>query len=191
MAHKMIDVSHHQGKINWNKVAKDGVKGTYIKATEGSADGSAFVDDQMDRNFKQARSHGLEAGFYHYAKFVSKGDAKKEAKWFVKHIKKHKNKMTMPPMLDLEENNAPNDKIMNKAAKVFLKHVEKKMGTAGMYSFGNFFKEKVDKSLLKDYAYWHARYETDDPVNVKLDDIYMWQHTSDGSVAGKIGRAHV
>lgn len=181
---ELIDVSHWKGKINWKKVANDGIiEGAYIKATEGSAAGSAFVDNRMKRNFKKARKYGLLAGFYHYAKFVSVKDAIKEAKWFIKHIKKYKKKFTLPPMLDLEENNCSSVAEMNKAARAFMEYVEKELGSVGFYSFGDFFEENVDKSLLKKYAYWHARYASD-PVNVKLEDIYLWQYTSKGSVDG-------
>ncbi|GGB56924.1 hypothetical protein GCM10011409_38130 [Lentibacillus populi] len=181
---EFIDVSHWQGNINWSKVAGAGIKGSYIKATEGSADGSAFVDNKMDYNFKNAIANGLYAGFYHYAKFVSVNDAVNEAKWFVQHIKKYK--FTLPPMLDLEENNCKNNAEMNKAARAFLEYVEKEVGSAGLYSFGVFFEDNIDKSLLDRYAYWHARYASD-PVNVKLADIYMWQYSSTGSVAGISG----
>ncbi|MDY0394807.1 GH25 family lysozyme [Virgibacillus halophilus] len=181
---KLIDVSHWQGNIDWSKVAKDGIQGAYIKATEGSAAGSAFVDNKMDANFKGATANGLHAGFYHYAKFVSVNDAIEEAKWFVKHIKGYK--FNMPPMLDLEENHCGSDANMNKAAKAFMEHVEKEVGSVGLYSFGVFFADNVDKALLKKYAYWHARY-ANDPVNVKLNDIYLWQHSDKGKVNGISG----
>lgn len=181
MSKTIIDVSHWQGNINWKNVANDGVYGTYIKATQGSADGDAIKDGQMDKNFKQATANGLKAGFYHYATFVSVKDAKAEADWFIKHIKKHNS--TLIPMLDLEENHCKNNKIMNKAAKAFMKRVENKIGACGLYSFGNFFANNVDKKLLKRFAYWHARYASD-PVNVKLKNIYLWQYTDNGSKGG-------
>lgn len=177
----MIDVSHHQHDINWKKVAGDGVKGAYIKATEGSEDGDAFVDDRMDENFKQATDNGLETGFYHYGKFVNEKDAVAEADWFIENIKDYD--FTMPPTLDLEENNADSVDEMNKGTKVFLERVEDKLGVVGLYSMGDFYEDKVEKDLTDRYAYWHARY-ADDPKNVKLDDIFMWQYSSDGSVAG-------
>ncbi|MBY7143582.1 glycoside hydrolase family 25 protein [Virgibacillus sp. NKC19-3] len=181
MGKKFIDVSHYQGNIDWNQVANDGIEGTYIKATEGSAAGAAFVDSQKDTNFTGATSNGLDAGFYHYAKFISVNDAIEEADWFIEHIKEHD--FTLPPMLDLEENNCPSVSVMNQAAKAFLEHVEEELGSAGLYSFGNFFENNVDKSLLDDYAYWHARYASD-PVNVNLSDIYLWQYSNNGNVAG-------
>lgn len=181
---ELIDVSHWQGKIDWKKVKNDGVKGVYIKATEGSRNGSAYVDAEMVRNYTGAKAQGLEVGFYHYAKFIDVPDAIEEAKWFVNHIQGLD--FTLPPMLDLEENKCKNDTVMNQGAKAFLSYVEQNLGSAGLYSFGAFFETHVDKKLLNDYAYWHARYN-DKPVNVKLENIFMWQYTDKGKVNGISG----
>ena len=60
---KVLDVSHHNGNINWTKVASDGVKGVYIKLTEGKT----YLDDKAYENYLGAKNAGLRVGFYHYA----------------------------------------------------------------------------------------------------------------------------
>ena len=65
-----IDVSHYQGRINWGKVAKAGIKYTWIKATEGVT----FRDKNLERNTKGALDAGLQVGWYHYAYPSIKGD---------------------------------------------------------------------------------------------------------------------
>ena len=65
-----IDVSHHQGRINWSKVAKAGIQYTWIKATEGVT----FRDKNLERNTKGALDAGLQVGWYHYAYPSIKGD---------------------------------------------------------------------------------------------------------------------
>ena len=58
-----IDVSHHQGKIDWKEVAKDKqIKFVYIKATQGTS----IKDKNYEQNIKGARRQGLRCGSYHY-----------------------------------------------------------------------------------------------------------------------------
>jgi len=57
---KVIDVSHHNGTIDWAKVASDGVKGAYIKLTEGTT----FLDEKSYDNYIGAKNAGLRVGFY-------------------------------------------------------------------------------------------------------------------------------
>ncbi|WRU97799.1 glycoside hydrolase family 25 protein (plasmid) [Priestia filamentosa] len=184
MERKGIDISHYQGDIDWSKVSNDGISFAFIKATEGSEDGSAIVDKYLDKNVNGTNDNGIDAGAYHFAKFVSVNDAVAEAKWFVKNIKGLP--LTLPPVLDLEENNTKSDAEMNKAARAFMEHVEKEIGSCILYSFGNFYRDHVDKSLLKDFTYWHARYAST-PINERLEDLFAWQYSKKGSVAGISG----
>ena len=58
-----IDVSHHNGKINWKEVAKDKkIQYVYIKATTGAT----RVDERYASNVKNARENGLKVGSYHF-----------------------------------------------------------------------------------------------------------------------------
>ena len=57
-----IDVSHHQGKIDWPAVAVDGVGFAFIKATEGGD----FVDPRFAENWKASAKAGIPRGAYHF-----------------------------------------------------------------------------------------------------------------------------
>tara|TARA_Y100001933_G_scaffold248756_1_gene283035 strand:+ start:378 stop:620 length:243 start_codon:yes stop_codon:yes gene_type:complete len=57
-----IDVSHHQGAIDWAKVKAAGVHYCFMKATEGST----FKDKRFDFNWNQAKAHGIIRGAYHF-----------------------------------------------------------------------------------------------------------------------------
>lgn len=91
-----------QEKIDWAKVSKDGISFAFIKATEGSEEGSAILDKYLGENPNGANDNGIDAGAYHRARFISENDAVVEAQWFVKNIKDLP--LTLPPVLDLEEN---------------------------------------------------------------------------------------
>lgn len=59
-----IDVSNHQGRIDWKKVAADGVDFAWVKATEGRT----FTDARFLANLLGARENGVPVGAYHYAR---------------------------------------------------------------------------------------------------------------------------
>lgn len=66
-----IDVSHHQGRIDWGLVAKDDVAFAYLKASEGGD----FQDKAFDSNWKDAAAAGLAWGAYHFFSLCKPGAA--------------------------------------------------------------------------------------------------------------------
>jgi GH25 family lysozyme M1 (1,4-beta-N-acetylmuramidase) len=58
-----IDVSHHQGAINWTSVRSAGIQFAYIKATEGVS----YTDPRFDTNYVAAYNAGVIRGAYHFA----------------------------------------------------------------------------------------------------------------------------
>ena len=64
-----IDVSHHQGPIDWPKVARSGIAFAYLKSTEGGD----HVDPSFAANFTAASSAGLRVGAYHFFTFCRPG----------------------------------------------------------------------------------------------------------------------
>lgn len=57
-----IDVSHHQGAIDWRRVAGDGIAFAYVKATEGGD----HVDARFAENWRGAGEAGIRRGAYHF-----------------------------------------------------------------------------------------------------------------------------
>ncbi|MEN8158507.1 MAG: GH25 family lysozyme [Myxococcota bacterium] len=69
-----IDVSHHQGPIDWGRVADAGIEFAYIKATEGRD----FRDPRFEANWAAAGTAGIARGAYHFFTFCSDGRAQAE-----------------------------------------------------------------------------------------------------------------
>jgi len=69
-----VDVSSHQGQIDWPTLAAQDVDFAYVKATEGSG----FVDARFDDNLRGARDSGLLVGAYHFFSFESPGRSQAE-----------------------------------------------------------------------------------------------------------------
>lgn len=91
---KGIDVSHHQGPIDWKKVKSDSIKFVFIKSTEGKS----FVDKRYSFNSIEAKKVGLYVGAYHY--FKAGVCPNKQFKNFKKNTPI--SSIDLPPVIDLE-----------------------------------------------------------------------------------------
>jgi lysozyme len=89
-----IDVSHHQGTIEWPAVRRSGVSFAYLKATEGGD----FVDPLFTSNWNDAQAAGLAVGEYHYFTFCR--EAALQAKHFITIVPRTSG--ALPPVVDLE-----------------------------------------------------------------------------------------
>ena len=89
-----IDVSHHQGDVDFKRVRAAGHAFVYLKATEGGD----FVDDRFAENWRAARDAGLVVGAYHFFTFCSPG--KTQAANFTRMVPVEE--AALPPVLDIE-----------------------------------------------------------------------------------------
>ncbi len=177
-----IDVSHHQGKINWEKVAKLNLFETtkisfaYIKATEGAT----LNDDNFDRNWKECQKIGLMKGAYHF--YFPWKDPVKQANNFVNAVPKQKN--CLPPVLDFEQDaNIGSDKMIENIStwlNLVEKHYQKK---PIIYTNYHFYK-KYFKDNFEDYPLWIADYSNQEIVNIPKNRLLFWQHSRAGTVSG-------
>jgi lysozyme len=90
-----LDVSHHQGEIDWQKVrAEREFQFVYIKATEGKE----FVDDRFLENWNEAKKQGFRVGAYHY--FSMKSSGREQADHFIHTVPPDAD--SLPPAIDVE-----------------------------------------------------------------------------------------
>lgn len=89
-----IDVSHHQGEIDWKAVPRDEVSFVYLKATEGGD----FHDTRFQENWKQSAEAGFPRGAYHFFSLKTPGAA--QAANFIATVPK--DPLALPPAIDLE-----------------------------------------------------------------------------------------
>lgn len=100
-----IDVSVHQGAINWTNVKNAGIQFAYTKATEGVD----FIDTRFVQNMTNAAAAGVYIGPYHYARPDSSStnplDPVNEANDFVDAIEPYYQipGFTLRPVVDMEE----------------------------------------------------------------------------------------
>lgn len=89
-----IDVSHHQGSIDWSAVKRADARFAYIKATEGAG----FKDSNFADNWRGCEANGIAPGAYHFFTFETAG--KLQAENFISQVPAAAN--ALPPAIDLE-----------------------------------------------------------------------------------------
>ncbi|MFC3802735.1 glycoside hydrolase family 25 protein [Cohnella sp. GCM10012308] len=178
-----IDVSHHNGIVDWAKVAADGISFAFLKASEGKS----FRDNMFAGHLKEARAVGLLVGAYHFVGARSEADAKAEAANFAGAISAAGGVqlLDLPPVMDYENNpgNLKQTQI-NAVAMAFLGELERLTGRRPMVYTGNAFGFNFGP-LLASYPLWIARYSATIPPdnNQAWREWTIWQY-SDGSAGG-------
>lgn len=175
-----IDISHHQGDIDWSKLKNAEVKGEpisfiFIKATEGQN----HMDENFNDNFYQAQEYGFLRGAYHY--FKPNVSAKDQAKFFLKQV--HLEEGDLPPVLDIEEKGTLTVEQLRKASLTWLKQVEKKYGVPPIiYTNYKFKRDYLNTKDFDRYPYWIAHYYVRSLAY--KGKWRFWQHTDCGRLDG-------
>lgn len=170
----IIDVSEHQGKIDWEKVKSSGVEGAIIRCGYGSniksQDDKCFL-----RNVEECIRLGIPFGIYLYSYAKNSKAAKSE----ISHVKRliEGLPISLGVFYDLEEPGT--EKAAKENAKVWLE--EMSSYNAGIYASLSWF-----KNYLKDISCkkWVASWGSKKPA---FSDMVLWQYSDRGSVSGIAG----
>lgn len=174
-----IDVSHYQGRINWDEVAKDPKVGyVYLKATEGTS----ITDDTYRRNFQECKRVGLKVGSYLF--FRPQYSAKAQFDLFVSMV--DTKKQDLLPLIDAEAIKGVSIATFQQRLLELCKLFEEEYGVKPLiYTGQNFYNKNIhSNSHLREYKYFIAAYAFDEPELYGGEDYLMWQYTAHGSVRG-------
>ena len=176
-----IDISHYQGKIDWEQLKNAMIKGcpvrfVIIKSTEGSS----RLDENFRENFNQARDFGFIRGVYHF--WSNKSTAREQAYYFLDQV--HLTDGDLPPVLDIEHK--PADKSVEDFQRdvlTWLHIVEDKYHVKPIiYTYYKFKEQYLSAPVFEDYPYWIAHYYVDS-VEYR-GEWKFWQHTDVGKLPG-------
>ncbi len=174
-----IDVSHHQGDINWKRLKKGNpdeppISFVYIKATEGCN----HSDTRFEKNWREAKNNGFLRGAYHY--FGNKSSGEKQAKNFINKVKLEPG--DLPPMVDVEE--MPKDAVAyREELKKFITILEEHYKVKPIiYTYKKFHERHIDNAHFTGYPLWIARYNA---LHPGIDNEWIiWQCTENGKLPG-------
>ena len=181
-----IDVSKHNGNIDWNAVKNSGVSFVIIRCGyRGSATGVLVEDPMFRSNIKGAKAAGLKVGVYFFCQAVNEVEAVEEASMAVGLVSGYG--LDMPIFLDVESaNGGRGDKISKETrtavCKAFCQTVQNSGYTAGIYANKTWFNEKINTSSLTNYKIWLAQYASEPTYTTTRYD--MWQYSSKGRISG-------
>lgn len=180
-----IDVSKHQGTIDWKRVSRMNknniqISFVYIKATEGIT----RQDNKFEINWKQAAQNDILRGAYHF--YYPSRDANKQADNFIKTVKLSNG--DLPPVVDIELSNGKSARKIRDDLNVFLDRLEKAYGVKPIiYTNINFYTTYL-KDNFDDYPLWIAGYfDHDRFYNEFTTPWILWQHSEKGKVDGISG----
>jgi lysozyme len=174
-----VDVSNHQGSIDWGKVAADGMSFAYIKATEGAD----FVDPSFARNWTGAAQAGLDRGAYHFFTLCSAG--RDQAENFLRTVPDDPGALPLAVDLELAGNcsSRPDQTVIDRELASFLDLVEANTNETVILYVGDDFENR-----------YHARSRLDRPLWVRRilfrpeRPWAVWQVSGFAKVAGIDGR---
>lgn len=185
-----IDVSEHQGDIDWNAVKNAGIEFAIIRVgyrTYGG--GEITLDTTFEQNLKNADTAGIKTGVYFFSQAVDPEEAIEEADAVIDAIRPYN--ITYPVIFDWElisGDSARTDTVtvdnLADACISFCERVKSAGYTPMIYQNKNTTMFKLDLPKLQDYDFWLAEYG-DEPTYYY--DYQMWQYSSTGKVPGISG----
>lgn len=178
-----IDVSTHQGAIDWTAVAGDGIDAAYVKASEGAT----FEDDRFAENWAGAKAAGLEVGAYHFFTLCKEGE--EQAANLIGRLREvGADASALPPVVDLELSGncaaRPSRAVVQERLLAFVTAVEEATGQqVRLYLLGDFAGPYPLPAALADRERWVRRLL----LRPADDGWAWWQVSSRASVDGVEG----
>lgn len=161
----VIDVSEHQGAIDWNKV-KSHIDGAIIRCGYGD-DITSQDDKQFGRNLSECERLKIPKGVYLYSYATTETQAKSELAHILRLIKGHT--FELPIFLDVEEPGT--ESFSPKACKIICDGLKEAGFTAGVYSSTYWWNNYLNN--VKDYIRWAAQWNTTCTYN---GNYLIWQY---------------
>lgn len=179
---KGIDVSVHNGTIQWEQVKNSGIDFVMIRAGYGQNN----IDRQFKRNIEECNRLNIPVGIYWFSYAQTPESALKEAEFCIEAIKNYK--ISYPVCYDFEYASSKYLKqkginvtaeLLRQNATTFLKRIEKEGYYAMLYTNKDYY-INVFKPLSNQFDIWYAQYGVSKPEI----SCGIWQKNSVGKING-------
>lgn len=183
---KGIDVSVHQGVIDWDTV-KNVEKIDFAILQAGYGRLASQKDKQFERNYSECKRLGIPIGAYWYSYAVTVEDVKNEAAACIEVLKGKK--FEYPIYFDIEENSqCLGMGKVTEMCKAFCEVLEAAGYWVGIYSYKLFLENYIDKSVRTRYAVWLAHYASSTTYK---EPYGIWQYSVAGTQNDIVGKGKV
>lgn len=181
-----IDVSDHNGEINWASVKADGIDFAMLRVGyRGAQEGVLHEDAQFEENISQAKQNDLKVGVYFFSSAIHTEEIDEEVQFVLKKVASYS--IDLPIVFDMEEfdqggriDNLSVEKKTNLALR-FCKKIKEAGYRSMIYGNMTWLYENYDFNKISTYPIWLASYTTTCPMDDHFD---MWQYTNAGQVDG-------
>lgn len=180
-----IDVSSHQGEIDWATVKASGIDFVMIRAgNRGATRGRLYEDSYFQQNYEGATAAGLKVGVYFFSQAISESEAEEEASYVLQLLMDKS--VTYPVVFDWEpldglRTAGVNGEQMTTFANTFCRKIKQAGYTPAVYFNRSQAYGAYDLEKLKDYDFWLAEYQ---PVPAFWYDFEIWQYSDNAQVLG-------
>lgn len=183
---KGIDLSEHQGTVDFDKLKASGIDFVLLRAGYGSANKYPHqYDSKFEEYYKKAKAAGLGVGAYWYSYATDMNMAVDEAASFITALKGKQ--FDYPVYIDLEEDNIAKHlgktKYSDVAAKI-LSTVESNGYWVGIYASLYYLSNMFNMTKLSRYAVWCAQWND----VCEYENAGIWQYTNSHTVNGVAGK---
>lgn len=180
-----IDVSEHNGTLDWAKIKASGIQFAIIRTGYGVS----HEDTQFQKNVKGALAQGIPVGVYHFSYALNAAGARNEAALVLSLLAPYKDEITLPVFFDFEYDTVDYAKkqgvtlgkqAFNDHAVAFLETVKAAGYTPGIYFNLDYKNRFVDASRLGGYVQWYAQYNN----TAAWTGYDVWQYSSKHTING-------
>lgn len=185
---KGIDVSEHQGAIDWEAVKAAGIEFAMIRA--GKSQGK--LDLQFERNISECNRLGIPCGIYWFSYAYTEKMASREAEYALAAVAKYR--LDYPIAYDFEYDSVDNaesvgvkvtKELASAMARAFLSKIEASSYYGMLYTNQDYLDRYFDAELPKRYDVWLAQWQSSSkPTSKPANAGGMWQYSNTGTVAG-------
>lgn len=195
-----IDVSKHNGTIDWEKVAASGVKFAYIRCgLRGYESGKIAADENFQTNVQGALDAGLSVGTYFFSQAVTEDEAREEAAFVLDAVKDYN--ITLPIAIDIEKvdgaGSLPRTSSLTQEqftdnALAFCTSVTNAGYTSMIYGNLRTYLLMLDMHKLEGIPKWYAEEATKDDITPYFPYSFnIWQYNFNGAVDGIQGNVDI
>lgn len=184
---KVIDISEHNGYIDFSKLKNSGIEGVIIRVGWLGNHNNHYLDSYFEDYYNKAKDLGLDIGFYVFSYCQSEEAIQSGIEWTYSKIQGKTCNLGVYLDLEDDENSSTKISIIGKEALtnqaiIFCNYFTNKGMLAGVYASKDWFTRLIDVNLLERYKIWLAEWYVGKPsVSFRVD---IWQYTNKEKVDG-------
>lgn len=179
-----VDVADHEGHIDWEAVANDGIEFAFIRiGYRGNTEGLVHEDELFEENLTAAQNAGLACGTYFYSQALNEDEAREEAAFVIDRLGSRQ--LEYPVVFDYELGSGHRIADVDEATatacvRAFCEAIRDAGYTPMLYG-NNYDLRRISVSELPDYPIWFAEYGSTPSYE---DAFAIWQYSESGHVNG-------